>query len=97
LLDAHWPAAVQVPPVPQGVPSGFSGFEHSPVGGAQDPTSWHESDAIHVTGFEPVQDPDWQVSVCVQALPSLHDVPFDASPFAGHAPELPVQVSATSH
>ena len=31
---------------------------------------------MHSTGFAPVQVPDWQVSVCVHALPSLQDVPF---------------------
>jgi len=30
---------------------------------------------MHTTGFDPVQTPDWQVSVCVQALPSLHKKP----------------------
>ena len=32
--------------------------------------------ALHVFGFEPMHVPFWQVSVCVQALPSLHVVPF---------------------
>ena len=47
---------------------------------------------MHITGFEPVQTPLWQVSVCVQGLPSLHAVPFPAFgfeqlPFAGlHVP-----------
>jgi hypothetical protein len=30
-----------------------------------------------VTGFAPWQEPPWQVSVWVHALPSLHVVPFD--------------------
>jgi len=34
------------------------------------------SEAVHVTGFEPVHVPLWHVSVCVQALPSLQAVPF---------------------
>jgi len=29
-----------------------------------------------MTGFDPVQTPAWHESVCVQALPSLHAVPF---------------------
>jgi hypothetical protein len=35
---------------------------------------------VQTTGFDPVQAPAWHVSVCVHALPSLHDVP---SAFAG--------------
>ena len=31
---------------------------------------------VHRSGFVPVQVPDWQVSVCVQALLSLQVVPF---------------------
>ena len=45
--------------------------------------------AVHV--------PDWHVSGPVQLLPSLHDVPFDASTSAGHEAEPPVQVSGMSH
>src|SRR2546428_13021074 len=33
------------------------------------------SAAVHTTGFPPTQAPAWQVSVCVQALPSLHGAP----------------------
>ena len=40
-----------------------------------------ESLAEQVTGLPPVQVPDWQVSVCVQALPSLHAVPFALAGF----------------
>src|SRR5437667_244515 len=36
---------------------------------------WHWSSALQVTGLEPVQVPFWQLSVWVQALPSLHAVP----------------------
>jgi hypothetical protein len=31
---------------------------------------------VHVTEFEPVHVPFWQVSVCVHPLPSLHAVPL---------------------
>ena len=60
----------------QGVSSGAFGFEHLPVAGLQVPATWHWSEAAHTTGLLPVQTPLWQVSVCVQALPSLHVVPF---------------------
>jgi hypothetical protein len=36
---------------------------------------------VHVTGFEPVHVPAWQVSACVQALLSLQGVPFAAAGF----------------
>jgi len=41
-----------------------------------------------MTGFDPVQVPAWQPSVCVQALPSLQAVPsakvgFEQAPVAG--------------
>jgi len=39
------------------------------------PMSWHWSDAAQTRGFVPVQMPAWQVSVWVQALPSLQRPP----------------------
>ncbi len=56
----------------------------------------HWSLAVHVTGFEPVHVPLWQVSVCVHALPSLHDVPLAATGFE-HTPVLGLQVPAEWH
>src|SRR5437867_3086390 len=49
-----------------------------------------------MTGFDPVQIPDWQVSVCVQALPSLQDVPSAAFGFE-QVPVAGLQVPATWH
>jgi len=51
---------------------------------------------VQLTGFDPVQSPAWQVSVWVQALPSLQAVPsgfagFEQMPLAG------LQVPATWH
>ena len=57
-------------------PSAFDGFEHTPVALLQTPATWHWSEAEQVTGLDPVHKPLWQVSVCVQALPSLHADPF---------------------
>jgi hypothetical protein len=70
------------------VPFGFAGFEQVPFAELQVPASWHASEAMQTTGFAPVQAPDWQVSVCVQALPSAQAVPFgfagfEQVPFAG--------------
>src|SRR5438034_116185 len=68
---------VQALPSLQAVPLAFGGLvEHVPVAGSQVPASWHWSVAVHTTGFAPVQLPYWQVSVCVQALPSLQAVPL---------------------
>src|SRR2546426_2719325 len=63
------------------VPSVAVGFEHWPVAGSHVPATWHWSLAVHVIGFVPVHVPDWHVSVCVQASPSVHEVPFGAFGF----------------
>jgi hypothetical protein len=42
------------------------------------PATWHWSDAEQTTGLPPVQTPPWQVSLCVQTLPSVQVVPFAA-------------------
>ena len=90
--DWHVSACVQALPSLQAVPSGLTGFEQAPVAGSQVPATWHGSLALHVTGFDPVQVPDWHVSVCVQKLPSLQAVPsgfagFEQAPVAGsHVP-----------
>src|SRR5437016_3414086 len=47
-----------------------------PVAGLQAPAEWHWSAAVHTTGLAPTQAPASQVSVCVQALPSLHGAPL---------------------
>ena len=72
-----WQVSVRVQALPslQPVPLFFCGFEHVPLAGLQVPTSWHWSCAVHVTGLAPVHAPPWQVSVWVQALPSVHVSP----------------------
>ncbi len=42
-----------------------------PRAGVAGSHAWHWSSAVQTTGFAPVHVPDRQVSVCVQALPSL--------------------------
>src|SRR5438132_1395707 len=83
----------QALPSSQVVPLGLAGLEHAPVFGLQVRPSWLWSEAVQVTGFEPTQVPVWQVSVWVQALPSLHAEP---SAFGGfeHTPVLVLQVPA---
>jgi hypothetical protein len=51
---------------------------------------------VQLTGFAPVHTPDWQLSVCVQALPSLQLLP---SLFAGllQAPVAGLHVPALWH
>jgi hypothetical protein len=78
---SHASVWVQAFPSLQVVPSATGGFEHCPVDGLQVPATWHWSDAVHMTGFDPVQVPLSHVSVCVQALSSLHDVPFARSEY----------------
>src|SRR5437879_6168060 len=47
-----------------------------PDAGLQTPAVWHWSAAAQATGLAPTQAPASQVSVCVQALPSLHGAPL---------------------
>jgi hypothetical protein len=72
------------------------GFEHTPVAGLHEPATWHWPCAVHVTGSAPEQLPDWQVSVCVQALPSLHEMPLALAGFE-HVPVSAPQAPASWH
>jgi len=58
------------------VPSGMAMPAHAPVAGLHAWAPRHIVAPGQVTGLPPVQTPDWHVSVCVQALLSLHDVPL---------------------
>ena len=78
------------------VPFGAFGFEQVPVAGSHVPATWHWSLAEHVTGLVPVHVPAWHVSLCVQALPSLHEVPFGAFGFE-QLPVAGLHVPATWH
>jgi hypothetical protein len=49
---------------------------------------------VQTTGLDPVQTPAWQLSLWVQALLSVQDVPFGAAGFE-HAPVPGSQVPAT--
>src|SRR5262249_10115708 len=82
---------VQALPSLQRGPAAFAGVEQTPVAGWHVPAAWHWSEAVHSTAV-PVQAPAWQLSECVQALPSLQLVPsafagFEQRPLAGlHVP-----------
>jgi hypothetical protein len=73
----HWSVRVQALLSLQVVPSALFGLEQTPVELLQVPTLWHWSSAVHTTGLLPVQVPLWQLSDCVQELPSVQAVPFD--------------------
>jgi hypothetical protein len=83
-------------PSSHAVPSAAAGVEHIPVAGLHAPATWHWSEAVQVTGLEPTHVPLWHVSVCVQALPSLHAVPLAAFGVE-HWPVAGLQVPATWH
>src|SRR5580704_2480097 len=93
-------ACVHALPSLQAVPLIASGFEHCPVLGAHVPTVWHWSLAVHVTGFEPVHVPAWQVYVCSQRFVPVQVVPFAAGVWL-HVPsplhESTVQGLPSSH
>src|SRR5438552_1557773 len=74
----------------------FVGTEHAPVAGLQVPGSWHWS-AVQTTGFAPSQLPFWQVSLCVQALPSVQAVPLVLFVGTEHAPVAGLQVPGSWH
>jgi hypothetical protein len=75
----HVSVCVHALPSLQLVPFAAFGFEHCPVLVSHVPAVWHWSSGMQLTGFEPVQTPFWQVSVCVHALPSLQGVPLVAA------------------
>jgi hypothetical protein len=92
----HVSLCVQALPSLQLVPFGLFGFEHAPVAGLHTPGMWHASPSPQSTGAPPVQTPPWHVSVCVQALPSLHPVPFGLFGFE-HMPVAGLQDPAPWH
>src|SRR5439155_985463 len=86
----------QALPSLQAAPSALAGLEQTPLAGSQVPATWHWSRAVQTTGLAPVQMPAWQVSLWVQALPSVQAVPsalcgVEQVPLAGS------QVPATWH
>ena len=75
----------------QTVPLGRLGLEQTPVAVLHVPTPWHWSSVGQMTGLLPTQTPLWQVSVWVQALPSLQGLPLATGEFT-HCPD-PLQVA----
>ena len=95
--DWHHAVFVQNLPSSQSDSSGRTLEEQVPVDGLQVPALWHWSKAVQTTGLLPVQMPAWQVSVCVQTLPSLHVVPSTTGGPASHSPVLGLQVLPVWH
>src|SRR5947199_170054 len=87
---------VQALPSSQPVPSGLAGLLQTPDAGLQMPAVWHWSAAVHTTGLAPTQAPAAQVSVCVQALPSLQLVPLGLAGLL-QAPDAGLQTPAVWH
>src|SRR6266704_1002265 len=80
-MPTQMPAAqvsvrVQALPSSQAAPLSLAGLLQTPDAGLQVPAVWHWSEAVHTTVLVPTQAPAWQVSVCVQALPSSHGAPL---------------------
>src|SRR5262245_14070337 len=80
-----------------GVPFGAGGLEQVPVIGSQTPGRKQPPGGGQTNGLLPKHMPPWQVSVCVQALPSLQgmslkpaQVPSEGAPAAiEHASQGP--------
>jgi hypothetical protein len=92
----HVSVWVQASPSLQALPFVADGFVHVPVAGLHAPATWHWSIAVQLTGFDPVHAPAWQVSVCVQASPSLQVTP-SARFGLEHTPVAGLQLPAAWH
>jgi hypothetical protein len=94
----HVSDSVQASPSSQADPfCAFVGAEQLPDAGSHAPATLQISAAGQVTGFAPTQDPDWQESVCVHALPSSHDDPSSAFVGAEQLPEAGSHIPASLH
>src|SRR3989441_12901212 len=73
-----WPPTSSLLPYTSlfGAPLALARLLQTPDAGLQTPAVWHWSAAVHTRGLAPAQAPASQVSVCVQALPSLHGAPL---------------------
>jgi hypothetical protein len=90
----HESVRVQAFPSLHVVPAGAAGLEQAPEEVSHVPATWQASWAVHTRRLVPVHVPDWQESVCVQPLPSLHVVPSGATGLE-QAPEEVSHVPAT--
>jgi hypothetical protein len=58
------------------VPFAAVGFEHAPVLGLQVPATWHWSEAVQVTGLDPVHVPAWQAYAWKHAFGPVQAAPL---------------------
>src|SRR2546427_539315 len=87
---------VQALPSLHGAPLGLAGLLEAPGAGVEVPGGRHCTAAVHTTGLAPTQAPASQVSVCVQALPSLHGAPLALAGLL-QTPDAGLQVPAVWH
>src|SRR5437870_1683912 len=87
---------VQALPSSHGAPLSLGGLLQTPVAGLQVPAVWHWSAAVQATGLAPTQAPASQVSLCVQALPSLHGAPLSLGGLL-QTPDAGLQTPAVWH
>lgn len=94
-----WQESVRVQALPslQGDPSNLTGLEQEPVAGLQVPALWHWSSAVQTSGLAPTQTPAWQVSVCVQALPSSQVAPSFVPSQAALALQDALDITSKAH
>jgi hypothetical protein len=78
-LPSHTSPVVHLRPSSHAVPRGLGAPPmHAPLFGSQVPAEVQAEAPEHWTGLAPTHFPAWQVSVCVQALPSLQAPPSAA-------------------
>jgi hypothetical protein len=80
----------------QATPSGAEGLLHCPSIGLQTPATWHWSDALHTIGLAPMHTPARQLSLKVQAFPSVQMEPSAAFGLL-HCPFAGLQIPARWH
>jgi hypothetical protein len=92
-LPSHASPVVHLRPSSHAAPAGLGAPPvHVPLLGSQVPADVQAEAPEHWTGLAPTHLPAWQVSVCVQALPSLQPPPSAAGVWT-HLPSDP-QASA---
>jgi hypothetical protein len=92
----HTSLVVQALPSSHALPSALAGFEHKPVVGSHVPATWHESEAVQMTGFDPTHAPDRQAFVCRHAFVPAHAAPSGLLGFE-HLPVIGSHVPARWH
>ena len=74
-LASHVSLPLHAFPSEHDVPAAAAGVLHVPVDVLQVPATWQASAAAQTTAAPPAHVPAWQLSPCVHAFPSEHEVP----------------------